>query len=211
MSDNNIFTLKEIEICTMYNLKMFLLVITILIIISCIGNLFMPFSQTSMMTCNKVGCSCMEQFTTDKFYSYKDVIYPNYSSYQTTPLTPYNSSESLLFGQANRYIKSTDDGNQPLEYILDVYANLYLLNTNPFGQDTLIVKNIPQSYIVYLKDTKNVLEKKLIGKLEFNSDQIYKLHFVSKSPLDYIKYNAIDIAYITNNTEVPLLTGNFTI
>ena len=225
---NKLFTEKEIEICTFYNLKVFLLIIFIIIVICSLCSISGIFttptqfnSEMYLCGCNSdcscqgncnanCGCSCqyIEQFSNETlgpiYNKYTNSSYPNYTSYQSVALTPLNS-ESLLFGQANQHIKASDDGSQPVEYILDVFANLYLLDANPFGQSDLKITSIPQNYLVYLSNTS---ERKLLGILQANADEVYKLHFKSKSPLDYIKYNTINIVYSNGTTETPLLTGN---
>lgn len=224
-----LFTENEIVTGTVFELKILFWLMVMCIIFSCLTSLTQSLYGTNSDSdtysyncgCNKnckcqgtcninCGCECtigVEQFGNDKFYSYKDTVYPNYTSYQSAPLTPLD--ESLNFGQANRYIKASDDGSKPMSIIYDVYCNLYLLNGNIFGQDSVINKPIKQNYIAYLRKDDN---RKLLGQLTANSDQIYKLKFTTDKPEDYIKFNNIDIVYSDlNDKETTILSGRFTV
>lgn len=219
-----LFTEKEIVTGTVFELKILFWIMVICILLCCLSSLSQSLFGTSTYSyicgCDKTckcqghcdpycGCECMigEHFGNDKFYSYKDTVYPNYTSYQSAALTSLD--ESLNFGQANRYIKASDDGSMPISIIYDIYCNLYLLNANPFGQDSVINKQIKQKYLVYLRKDDN---RKLIGQLTANSDQIYKLKFTTDKAEDYIKFNNIDIVYSgPDGKETTIMNGRFTV
>ena len=117
---NSFFGLSDanIQICSMFQLKLILFIIFILIMVCCLTS-----SCTSIFGSRKYNCECcnqgscdsdcdcgcgMEHFSNDLFYSYKDTVNPNYSNYQTAPLTALNNDagnpSNLLFGQANRIV-----------------------------------------------------------------------------------------------------------
>jgi len=210
---------------TEYNILLNILIMVIVIVLVCSIRTLYGDKKYSCgceieCACNgccnpDCGCNCklsnsdtdIENFGNDKFYSYKDTIYPNYTSYQSAALSSLD--ESLNFGQGNRYIVASNDGSKPIGIIFDIYCNLYLLNGNPFGMDTLVSKTIKQAYLVYLKKDDN---RKLLGELKANSDQVYKLKFTSDKPTDYINFNQIEIVYLDpNGKETPILSGKFTI
>jgi hypothetical protein len=211
--DNN-----EFLTCTVFNLKVIILIIAILVFLSSVMSctnlilapFLMPFSQ--------------ENFSSADSFSYKDTVYPNYSTYQSAQLTPIGVSDSLFFGQANRYITTFAEPLEktlistkphPIEYVLDVFCNIYLLDGNPFGEDTLVVNPKNQKYLVYLRQNDNTDGvngiRVLIGQMKADSDELYKLKFKSDAPNDYIKYNHVDIVYSDNNKESLILSGRFTV
>lgn len=222
MNGFKLFTEPEVLMCTVFNIKVFILFIVILIVLSCMSSCIeMAFGEpTYRCGCKKTckckgycepecGCKCnvFEHFGNDRFFSYKDTVYPNYTSYQSAGLTSLD--ESLNFGQANRYVVANDDGSKPINIILDIYCNLYLLNGAPFGQDSLVNPAIKQAYLVYLRKDDN---KKFIGKLTTDSSQIYKLKFKSDKPEDYLKFNHVDIIYKgSDNKETTIMSGRFTV
>lgn len=219
LSMNGYKLLKESEILTVTVFNVFMLFIFILVVSLCLSSFTQPvdtYKCGCKMTCKcsggcEYGCGCdcntMEHFSNDKFYSYKDTVYPNYTNYQTASLTPLDESHN--YGQINRYVTASEDGSKPMSVIFDIYCNLYLLNSEPFGQDSLINKSIEQSYIVYLRKNDN---KKFIGKLTTDSSQIYKLKFKSDKPEDYIKFNQIDIVYTgPDGKETTIMNGRFTV
>lgn len=224
MNGFKLFTEPEIIMCTVFNIKVFVLFILILIALSCISSCMQAVfgdddtykcgCKTEICKCKGLcesgcGCKCnaFEQFGNDHFFSYKDTVYPNYTSYQSAPLSSLD--ESLNFGQAKRYIMANDDGSKPLSYILDIYCNLYLLNAAPFGMNSLVNPNIKQAYLVYLRKDDN---KKFIGQLTTDSSQIYKLKFKSDKPEDYLKFNHVDIIYKSSDLkETTVMSGRFTI
>lgn len=197
MNGNTLFTQNELLTCSIFNLKMFLFVLTILICISCI---LMCFSPTTYKYNDN---NYQEDFSNNLFFSAKDTINPGYSNYQSAPLT---SNNYLLFGQANRYINITQNITKPT-YILDIYANLFVINGSPFG-----ISKTPlyQKYIVYLKNTQTS-EKLQVGVLTKDGDGMYKLHFESSQPKKYVSFNEIEITYKTLEKENVLLNGKFSI
>lgn len=200
MNGGQLFTQNELLTCSMFNLKMFLFVLTILICISCICMSINPITL-SLQSESK----SKENFSNNLFFSDKDTMNPGYSNYQSTPLT--SNINSLIFGQANRYINTNKDSITQLNYILDVYANLYVINGNPFGS---ISESFNQKYAVYLKNTET-LEKLEIGKLKKDGDGMYKIHFVSSEPSKYMHFNEVEIIYETSESKIILLQGKLTI
>lgn len=230
---NSFFGLSDanIQICSMFQLKLILFIIFILILVSCLTS-----SCTSTLTssrgkhplyncpcCNNGNCrknckcncdSSIENFSNDVFYSYKDTINPSYSNYQTTPLTPPDNSEgnpsNLLFGQANR-ILTTENDLMNLDF--NIFADLFVLNGNPFGQNDINKDyNKTQSYKVYLANNGKNL--KLIDILTKENDGVYKLKFKTKDQTqikDLLTFNHILIKYQIDNKEITILEGKFTI
>lgn len=192
MNGKSLFSENEVLMCSIYNVKMFLFVFTILICICSISIL-----SGSLIPVNKLDT---ELFSNNEFIDLKEQI--GYASYQSCPLT---SNNNLIFGQANRYIQPIDSISKE-HYVLDIYANLYVINGNPFGEYN---KNIHR-YIVYLKETKT-LERKEIGELKKDGDGLYKLNFKSTEPVKYIKYNEVEIIYKTMEKELSVLNGKFSI
>lgn len=205
MKGQQLFATNELLTCSMFNFKMFLFVLTILICISCItmsmNSIFAPIGYEETNRIHK----CNEHFSNNLFFSDKDTINTSYSNYQSTSLT---SDNALVFGQANRYI---GNGNiTKTQYILDIFANLYVLNGNPFGKNKLQIDPFEHKYLVYLKNTKTT-NKLQIGKLKKDGDGMYKLHFESSEPNKYITFNEVEITYKTADKETVLLNGKFTI
>lgn len=203
-----IFTQGEILSCSIFNLKMFLFVLMILICISCLSScLNSMFSSGEEM---EIQSECnLEQFSNDNFFSYKDAIYPNYSHYQSASLT--SKTNNLVFGQANRYVYPDMKDKQPM-YILEIFANLYVLNGNPFGVTKLTLDGTPfkHKYIAILKETKTG-KRKEIGQVKRDGDGLYKLKFNSKEPNEFIIYNELEIVHRTDEKDTPVLNGRFTI
>lgn len=195
MNGGQLFSQTELLTCSMFNLKMFLFVLTILICIICICTSMNPIIISDYK----------ENFSNNLFFSDKDTINPGYSNYQSTPLTSDNNS--LIFGQANRYVNINKNSVTQLNYILDIYANLYVINGNPFGK---IVSSLDNKYSVYLKDTKTS-EKLDIGELKKDGDGIYKIHFVSSEPSKYMHFNKVEIIHETSNSKTSVLQGKLTI
>lgn len=185
MNGINLFTENEIEICSIYNLKMLIIILIIVSLLYCI-------SMSMIKTCDNEN----EQFGNDNFYSYKKI---NYSSYQSSELTPIG--ESLVFGQSNRYIATN-------MYILDVYCNLYILNGNIFGVSISYPnKMIKQNYGVYLVKDKI---RKFVGNLDAGSDQLYKMQFKTDKVEEYVSFNNIEVVYTDENKkESTILKGQF--
>lgn len=194
---DNIFSQNELLMCSLFNLKMFLFVLTILICCSC------------MMSCITPTMS-LENFGNDDFFSYKDTINPGYFTTQTTVLT--SETNSLIAGEATMYV-TNDVMLQVPFYILDIYCYLYVINGNPLGQfaaNKLDDEKLLQKYFVYLKNTKNG-DSILLEQLKKDNDGIYKLHFKSPNVKKYIKYNSIEIVHLINNKETVILNGKLTL
>lgn len=210
---NSFFNMSDVGIqqCSMFQLKMILFIIFIFILTSILTSSFTMIFGPKRALYNK-GCN-IEQFSNDKMFGYSDIVSPNYSNYQTTPLTPENTKEgnpsNLLFGQANRIITTTDN---LMTLNLNIFANLYVLNGNPFGQDNLKVTKKDQSYLVYL--ARNGKDLKLIDELTKEQDGLYKLKFKTKDQeqiKDLMTYNQLIIKYKIDNKSTVLLKGKFTV
>lgn len=227
---NMFFNMSDagIQQCSMFQLKMILFIIFICILTSILTSSFtMIFGQKRSLykrnrclikegNCGEnceCGCGNIEHFSNDAIYGYSDIVAPNYSNYQTTPLTPENTDEgnpsNLLFGQANRIITTTDD---VMTLNLNIFANLYVLNGNPFGQDELKVTNEKQQYLVYV--AKNGKELKLLDELTKEQDGLYKLKYKTKAQeqiKDLMTYNELIIKHKINDKSTVLLKGKFTV
>ena len=209
MNGSQLFTQSELLQCSMFNLKMFLFVITIIICVSCLSSmlnsLFSSYTDDddASMYKSKSKCKCgREHFSNDELFSYKDTINQGYSNYQSTSLT--SPEDDLVFGQAKRYIHS------PTQYILEIYANLYVLNGNPFGDKKTIIddKESTQQYLVYLKNKSKRIP---LDKLTKDGDGVYKLKFKNNNVNEYIVFNEIEIVHKVGNKEKTLLSGKFSL
>lgn len=207
MNGGQLFSSNELITCTMFNLKMFLFVLMIIICISCVSSclnsLFLPMNRRAMYKYEP------EFFSNDEFYSYKDTINPGYFTHQNAPLT--SNTNNLIFGQAKRHVYPDIKSSKPV-YILDIFANLYVLNGNPFGIEKLEIPktSFKHKYIAYLKNTKTGLREN-VGQLLRDGDGIYKLKFKSEDINKYSPFNEIEIVYKTQEKETIILQGKFTI
>lgn len=185
-------TNEGIQQCSMFQFKLVLFLIFVCILTSCLATLISP----------------IEPFSNNEIFSYSDAIKPNYSNYQTLALTAPSTKEgnpsNLLFGQANRII-TTIDNKMTLE--LNIFANLFVLNGNPFGQNDINKDfNKKQNYLVYTNS-------KLTGELKKDGDGVYKLKLKTKDQneiKELISNNELSINYKVDNKEITLLKGNFT-
>jgi hypothetical protein len=207
-----VFTANELITCSIFNLKMFLFVLMIIICISCLSSclnsLFTEELHTNKNKYPRNMCR-LEEFGNDQFYSYKDTINPGYFTYQNAALT--SDSNNLIFGQAKKYVYTLLKSAKPV-YIIEIFANLYVLNGNPFGVEKLGIDNtsFKHKYIAYLKNTKT--GKKInIGQLLRDGDGVYKLKFQSDDINEYTKFNEIEIVHQSPQKEILVLTGKFTI
>ena len=202
-----LFTQGELLSCSVFNIKMFLLVLMILVCLSIVLSSF-----NSMFSPNPYPPTPQqyrqENFSNDEFYSYKDTINPNYSHYQSTSLT--SKTNNLIFGQANRFVY-VNDTSKPI-YRVEIFANLYILNGNPFGVDKLNIDGAPfkHKYMAYLKQTKTGKRMEL-GQVKLDGDGMYKLKFESDQPNEYMPYNELEIVHKTSEKETQVLRGKFTI
>jgi hypothetical protein len=203
-----LFTSNELITCSIFNLKMFLFVLMIIICISflssSLNSIFSSPDETPTM--NRCG---PEHFGNDDFYSYKDTINPGYFTYQNAALT--SNTNNLIFGQAKRYVHPDIKSSKPV-YLLDIFANLYVLNGNPFGVEKVGIDNtsFKHTYIAYLVNTKSG-KKENIGQLIRDGDGIYKLKFKSADINEYVPFNQIDVVHKSPQKETVVLTGKFTI
>jgi len=198
---DSFFNMSDSDIgkCSMFNLKLVLLVILILILVCCFTSCL-----TSIFTPNNFP----EQFSNDSLFSYKDTVNANYSNYQSTaltaPETETGNPSNLLFGQANRTVSANQDGSKTL--FLEIFCNLYVINGSPFGNSGPL-----QKYnVIIKKDTKT----ESFGELTKESDGIYKLKFKTNNE-DQIKklldFNEIQIVYTANSVSNVILSGKFSL
>lgn len=121
--------------------------------------------------------------------------------YQSIPLTSneLDTSSNLMIGQMNRYI--TIENEKPT-IILDMFANLYILGGNIFGEN-----KTDQEYRAYAY-TNSGKEKIDLGKLEKHPDNFYKLKITTNNA-NVLQYNKIEIVYKSGEEQHVLLTGSF--
>lgn len=203
-----LFTPNELIGCSVFNLKMFLFVLMIIICISCLSSclnsLFSPMEEPQM----QYRCG-PEYFANDEFFTYKDTINPGYFTYQNAALT--SPTNNFIFGQAKLFVNPQLKTNKPI-YILEILANLYVLNGNPFGVEKLGIDDtsFKHKYIAYLKNTKTG-KKENIGQLLRDGDGMYKLKFKSEEINEYTPFNEIEIVHKSPQKETVVLHGKFTI
>lgn len=201
-----LFTPSEMITCSIFNLKMFLFVLMIIICISCLASclntLFLPPVDEPRYRCGP------EHFSNNEFFSYKDTIKPGYFTYQNAELT--SDTNNLIFGQAKRYIHTDIKTSQPI-YLLEIFANLYVLNGNPFGVEKIAIDNtsFKHKYVAYLKNTKSG-NRRLMGQLLRDGDGIYKLKFSAQDVNEYSPFNEIEIVHKSPQKETIVLRGKFT-
>lgn len=198
-------SLENLTIYTIFNVNMLIFIIAVIIctciLSSCINSLALSsikpkynieeFSDNSNNNSNR--------FLTDNY------VFKNNVKFESIPLTSHNS---ILFGQAKRYIHQTSESQNPL-YILEIYANLYILNGNPYGKEH-VSKNklVKQQYNVYLINTRTN-DRMLIDALYKDSDGVYKLKFKSNEANKYVDYNKVEVVHRYEDNEYPVLTGGF--
>jgi len=197
-SNLNFLSFEELSKCTLLNINIFIIIIIFIICICCT----LSFSNSLMLS--MVPDRNIEPFTNNIVNGYNNNNYfsfenKNLDKYISVPLT---SNDNMIFGEAKRYITLNS-------YILEIYANLYILNGNPFGKVTITDNTIiPQEYIVYLINTTSN-DKVLVGKLFKDGDGIYKLKFKSNDIQKYNNYDRLEIAYKIGTNETILLKGHF--
>lgn len=205
------FSQNEILTCSLFNLKMFLFTITLIICISCVSSCFLPYNTSTKDTQNTQDIQdTQENFGNNEFFSYKDTINPGYFTSQYTVLT--SSVDSLIVGEANMYVTNDILLKVPV-YILDVDCDLYIINGNPFGQklaNVLDYKNSVQKYMVHLNRTKTG-ENIHLGQLLKDNDGVYKLRFKSTELEKYATFNEVQIIYEIDGKDSILLSGKFSL
>lgn len=207
-----LFTSQELITCSIFNLKMFLFVLMIIICISCLSScLNTLFVSEQMYTLKKKQPKyrLREDFSNDQFYSYKDSINPGYFTYQNASLT--SDTNNLIFGQAKKFIRPQMKTSNAI-YNIEILANLYVLNGNPFGLEKLNIDDtsFKHKYIAYLKNTKT--GKKInIGQVLRDGDGMYKLKFQTEDVNEYVNFNEIEIVHKSPLKETLVLNGKFTL
>ena len=148
---------RDLATCGMFNFKLILFVIFVLITVSCLTTMFAsilgPSASDEEFTNSK------EHFSDDLLFSYKDTVHPNYSNYQTAALTAAETADgsytTLQFGQANRTVSTMEDGKKYM--LLEVSCDLFVINGNPFGETSTTQGGVTsQKYLVYVKQGDKV-------------------------------------------------------
>jgi hypothetical protein len=125
------------------------------------------------------------------------------SKFQSIALTSVEIKEpsfaNIMSGQANRYILVEEGGK--IKIIIDMFANLYILGGNVFGE---IKKDQEYRAYAFTEDGKKVD----LGKLEKHNDGFYKLK-ISADDERLAEYKSIKIVYKTSDKETILLEGAF--
>lgn len=129
--------------------------------------------------------------------------YKTASQHQTIGLTSLdikdkNAPSNMFIGQADRHLSVQND---KIQVIIDIFANLYVLGGNVFGET---LKDQEYRAYGYTLDNKKID----LGQLEKSGDGLYKLKIMSNDP-NILEYNTIQIVYKTPQTEVVLLNGAF--
>ena len=200
---SNSMSLERLSAYTIFNVNMLIFII-ICIIYFCIVS-----SSINSVALSMKPMPCMdnfEQFSGDDNQTSDNYSYKNNVKFESISLTSLDNS--ILFGQAKRYIYRKNESNNPL-YILEVYANLYVLNGNPFGQEKVSDnKAVKQLYNVYLTDTKSN-SRMLVDALYKEPDGVYKLKFKSNDVNKFDNYNKIEIVHQYDDKQIPVLIGVF--
>jgi len=127
------------------------------------------------------------------------------SNFQSIPLTGPDGTDSdpgnLVFGQANRSIRQIDDF---VNVIIDINANLYVLDGNVFDQNK---DAKTQSYKAYLTDDRN--SQILLGELKRYNDGLYKLKYTTNNATEVTEHRNLIITYERNGDKSVLLSGRF--
>lgn len=214
------FNSQDLYRCYVFNIKVILFIIFVILVTSCL------LSSIGSITGDNNNNNKREHFANDQFFSYKDTINPNYSNYQITYLSPIDNDDgspgNLFSGEASRIITIGENGdnseidsflpayvqnNQNTLY-LDVYANLLILEGNPFVQYQDIKS--PLQYRLYLVNTVSNT-KLFVDKLYKDGDGRYKLKLKTTNVEKYMNYNEVQIVYFDGNNESILLHGKFTL
>jgi len=195
-------TATEMSKCSMFTFKLILFAIFISMIVGSVAGLMHPNMKSMNPHMDR------EYFANDTFFSYKDTVHPNYSYFQRADLTAANNN-NMLFGSAQRII--TSDIKKEIRLFLDISCNLFVINGNPFGKDSVVQTSLDQKYNVYLKKD-DVSE--LLGELKKGSDGVYKLKYTTTDSEKINKlanYNEVIITYETKDQKTDLLSGMFTL
>lgn len=230
------FTTEDFYKCSVLNLRSFIFIVCLFLILSCISAVINSFfidrdtldnmlleeimkrKRLNRMTMQHVPMRYMESFSNDNFFSDVDALSPNYSNYQFTRLTAptdmFGNPENTQIGQAYRLLKPASKGfkDTKMELFLDVNCSVFLLNGNPFGQENVTDnKIVEQDYLVYLLNSKTK-NKKFISKLVRDGDDIYKFKYQTTDPKEIeelMSFDKIVIVYKINSKEKDVLQGNF--
>jgi len=160
----------------------------------------------------------IEKFSNEDFYSEIDSLKPNYSNYQFTRLTgpndEFGNPANYQTGQAYRLLRPASKNfmDKKMELFMDIQANLFLLNGNPFGEENVADNKVSQQdYLVYLVNTKTD-KKRFVNKLLRDGDDIYKFKYQTVDPeeiKELLSYDKIIITHKKDSSEKEVLQGNF--
>ena len=193
-------------------LSAIILIMFLFFFISCgLTIMFMPVTMYS-------NTNSYENFSNEKFYSYKNIEYSNYAS---VPLTAQdvssndNTPNNLLFGKADRIITTHVDGK--VYYTIDIHANLYILGGQVY--DDINQQPVKQSYTVQLVNPKT--KKSLVlGDMVKDNDGIYKLKYkldLNNIPTEIgsvnnlIEFSDVQILYIAKDSNNKILNNTVVI
>jgi hypothetical protein len=201
MSDNSS---SSIFVEQMSNNITVLLWVILIMSITCVFWSMVIVSNDNNITykgANFKSCNCHIDDCTEHFDN--NFVSSNYqSNYQSIPLTSpdttQNSPSNMTFGQVIRHITNVDD------YILEIYANLYILNGNILNISNDQVTQFYQAYLI-----KEGSKPYPLGKLIKDGDGIYKLKIKKKISDELLDYNYIFIAYEKDGEQSILLQGKF--
>lgn len=198
-----LFSEAELNTCSNFNIKLLGVIMVFIFVLILISSL-----SSSIMPNNEYYDNLNENQNENINSKYTTFSELNYNDYKSTPLTPPETFVSMMFGQANRYIGIQNNKNT---FILDIFCNLLLLNGNPLGETSIIdTSSGKQKYLAYLvNDINDKKDTLFIGELKANSDQVYKLQFISDKVTDLSKYNKIEIVYSNNTEKQTILLGEF--
>lgn len=189
-------TSSEMSKCSMFTFKLVLFTIFMSMVVGSIVGVMHPNAKMN------------EYFSNDAFFSYKDTVHPNYSYFQRADLTATHNN-NILFGSAQRII--TSDIKKETRLFLDVSCNLFVINGNPFGKDSVVQTKLDQKYNAYLKKDGT---SELLGELKKGSDGVYKLKYTTTDASAIAKlanYTEIVVTYETKDQKTELLSGIFTL
>jgi hypothetical protein len=139
-----------------------------------------------------------EDFTNTNEHGDNFTIFPT-DKYQRIPLTapdsPDNTPLNLLLGQASRRIKKN-------RTVIDISANLYVLDGNVYDQDPSLV----HKYRAYIKtDQNDVID---IGTLLKGGDGMYTLSYSTENNI--AKFTTLSIQYEQKDrSPIVMLRGQF--
>lgn len=192
--------------CAVSNLNAILYVSIILVLVCISMSLIsqitnndtqLEYDEVPMRHRRSCGCKkCqMENFSNDEIFAYSKAESANF---QSIPLT--SSNESLVFGQANRRVNVNNDDTT---FTIDIFANLYVLDGNPFPKEDKPV----HSYKAFLSKSNKIVE---LGTLTKDGDGLYKLKYTeTKNVSELVQLTTLSVFYEKNGKQELLISGKF--